>query len=118
MCFAAYTKGTTALLCAIMAASDKLGVRDELEKQWSRGDAAFTSQTQQRVQHVTAKAWRFEGEMKEIASTLASVSIPSEFHIAAAEIYHRMANFKDAAETPKLAEVLEALQLKPANRLD
>ena len=115
MCFAAYTKGTTALLSAILAASDELGVRDELERHWSRADAAFPAQTQQRVQHVTAKAWRFEGEMKEIASTLASVSIPAGFHIAAAEIYHRMAGFKNAAETPKLADVLEALLLNPAN---
>jgi 3-hydroxyisobutyrate dehydrogenase-like beta-hydroxyacid dehydrogenase len=115
MCFAAYTKGTTALLSAIMAASAELGVRDELEKQWSRGDSNFTAQTQQRVRHVTAKAWRFEGEMKEIASTLASVSIPAGFHIAAGEIYHRLAGFRDAAETPKLAEVLETLLLKPAN---
>jgi 3-hydroxyisobutyrate dehydrogenase-like beta-hydroxyacid dehydrogenase len=115
MCFAAYTKGTTALLSAILAASDELGVRDELEKQWSRGDTNFTAQTQQRVRHVTAKAWRFEGEMKEIASTLASVNIPAGFHIAAGEIYHRLAGFRDAADTPKLAEVLETLLLKPAN---
>jgi 3-hydroxyisobutyrate dehydrogenase-like beta-hydroxyacid dehydrogenase len=116
MCFAAYTKGTTALLSAILAASDELGVRDELERHWSRADAAFPAQTQQRVQHVTAKAWRFEGEMKEIASTLASVNIPAGFHIAAEEIYHRMAGFKNAADTPKLAEVLEALLLKQDNR--
>ncbi|MFN2237541.1 MAG: DUF1932 domain-containing protein [Anaerolineales bacterium] len=114
MCFAAYTKGTTALLSAILAASEELGVRDELEKQWSRGDTNFTEQTQQRVRHVTAKAWRFEGEMKEIASTLAGVGIPAGFHIAAGEIYHRMADFRYAAETPKLAEVLEALLLKSA----
>lgn len=115
ICFAAYTKGTAALLSAILAASNELGVRDELEKQWSRGDTNFTAQTHQRVRHVTAKAWRFEGEMKEIASTLASVSIPAGFHIAAGEIYHRMAGFKGAADIPKLAEVIEALLLKPAN---
>jgi 3-hydroxyisobutyrate dehydrogenase-like beta-hydroxyacid dehydrogenase len=115
MCFAGYTKGTTALLSAILAASDELGVRDELEKQWSRGDTNFSAQTRQRVRHVTTKAWRFEGEMKEISTTLASVSIPAGFHIAAGEIYHRLASFRDAAETPKLVDVLEALLLKPSN---
>src|SRR5215211_5271330 len=34
MCFAAYTKGTTALLCTILATAENLGVREALEEQW------------------------------------------------------------------------------------
>jgi 3-hydroxyisobutyrate dehydrogenase-like beta-hydroxyacid dehydrogenase len=109
MCFAAYTKGTTALLSGILAAAEDLGVREDLETQWSRGGSDFAEQTQNRVRGVTAKAWRFEGEMKEIAATLAGTGIPGGFHIAAAEIYRRMATFKDADETPALEEVLDAL---------
>ena len=112
MCYAAYTKGTTALLSGILAAAEDLGVRAELEHQWSRGGSDFAAQTQNRVRRVTAKAWRFEGEMKEIASTLAGASIPGGFHIAAAEIYRRLANFKDDAETPSLDDVLAALLLR------
>jgi 3-hydroxyisobutyrate dehydrogenase-like beta-hydroxyacid dehydrogenase len=109
MCFAAYTKGSTALLCGILAAADSLGVRDELETQWSRGGSNFAEQTQNRVQRVTTKAWRFEGEMKEIAATLAGTGIPGGFHIAAAEIYRRMAPFKDEPDIPELEDVLNAL---------
>ena len=112
MCFAAYTKGTTALLCSILAAAEELNVRSELETQWSRAGSDFAAQTQKRVRHVTDRAWRFEGEMKEIASTLAGVGVPGGFHIAAAEIYHRMAGFREAPETPELADVLDALLLK------
>ena len=109
MCFAAYTKGTTALLSGILATADDLGVRDELEAQWAHAGSDFANQTRNRVQRVTAKAWRFEGEMKEIASTLAGSGIPDGFHVSASEIYHRMAHFKDAAETPELEDVLNAL---------
>ena len=116
MCFAAYTKGTTALLSGILAASEELGVRAELESQWSRGNSDFATITQERVRNVTAKAWRFEGEMKEIASTLASASIPGGFHLAAAEIYHRMAAFKDTPKTPELSDVLNALLLRTTDR--
>jgi 3-hydroxyisobutyrate dehydrogenase-like beta-hydroxyacid dehydrogenase len=112
MCFAAYTKGTTALLSGILAAAEELGVREDLETQWSRGGSNFAEQTQNRVQRVTAKAWRFEGEMKEIAATLAGSGIPGGFHIAAAEIYRRMAVFKDASEVPELDDVLKALLLQ------
>jgi 3-hydroxyisobutyrate dehydrogenase-like beta-hydroxyacid dehydrogenase len=109
MCFAAYTKGSTALLCGILAAADSLGVRDELETQWSRGGSDFAEKTQNRVRGVTDRAWRFEGEMKEIAATLARTGIPGGFHIAAAEIYRRLAHFKDESETPELEDVLKAL---------
>lgn len=109
MCFAAYTKGTTALLCAIVAAADSLDVRPELFQQWSRSWPDFAEETAGRVRRVTAKAWRFAGEMDEIATTFADAGLPSEFHEGAADIYRRLAHFKDAPETPALTEVLQAL---------
>ena len=109
MCFAANTKGTTALLCAILAAAEKLGVREELEHQWSRGGSDFAERTVERVRNVTAKAWRFAGEMDEIASTFSEAGLPGDFHAAAAVIYRRIADFKDAPSTPPLEVVLAAL---------
>jgi len=109
MCYAAYSKGTTALLAAILAAAEALGVRDELYQQWDKDDQGFSDQGNRRVRRVTAKAWRFEGEMKEIASTFGEADLPDGFHLAAAEIYHRLADFKDASETPPLDDVLKAL---------
>ena len=109
MCYAAYTKGTTALLCAILAAAEELDVRSELEEQWSRDWEGFAEQTRERVTRVTAKAWRFEGEMAEIAATFQDVGLPAEFHLAAAQIYGRLAKFKDATQKPTLQEVLGAL---------
>lgn len=109
MCYAAYTKGTTALLAAILATAESLGVREKLYWQWDVEDAGFSEQTNQRVRRVTAKAWRFEGEMNEIAATFREAGLPGEFHQTAAEIYHRMANFKGAGETPSLNEVLSIL---------
>jgi 3-hydroxyisobutyrate dehydrogenase-like beta-hydroxyacid dehydrogenase len=109
MCYAAYTKGTTALLCAILATSEALGVRAELETQWSRDWTNFGEQAGERVRNVTAKAWRFAGEMAEIAATFREAGLPGEFHAAAEMIYRRMAGFKDAPETPSLEEVLKTL---------
>ncbi len=109
MCFAAYTKGSTALLCGILAAAEELGIRSNLERQWSRGDSDFATQIQQRVRRVTSKAWRFVGEMEEIADTMAFAGIPEGFHIAAAEIYKRLVHYKDVDEPPQLEEVIDAL---------
>jgi 3-hydroxyisobutyrate dehydrogenase-like beta-hydroxyacid dehydrogenase len=108
MCYAAYTKGTTALLCATLGAAEGLGVREELERQWSRDESGFAEQATQRVRRVTAKAWRFAGEMDEIAATFADAGMPDGFHSAAADVYRRLADFK-GRETHSLSEVLTAL---------
>ncbi|MBA3875030.1 MAG: DUF1932 domain-containing protein, partial [Anaerolineae bacterium] len=109
MCFAAYSKGTTALLSAVMAAAESLDVRADLERQWSRNGSTFADEAAKNVQQVTAKAWRFSGEMEEIAATLGDAGLPSAFHQAAADIYQRMADFKGADPLPSLEDVLAAL---------
>ena len=111
MCFAANTKGTTALLCAIFAAAEKMGVRKELEKQWSSNGSDFAQNTITRVRNVTAKAWRFSGEMEEIASTMEEAGLPGGFHLAASDIFQRIANFKDSEPLPVLEDILDALLL-------
>jgi 3-hydroxyisobutyrate dehydrogenase-like beta-hydroxyacid dehydrogenase len=109
MCFAANTKGTTALMCAVLAAAENLGVRHELEAQWSRGGSEMVDRAHNSAQSATSKAWRFEGEMAEIAATFESAGVPGGFHQAAGEIYRRLAAFKDAPERPDIQAVLDAL---------
>ncbi len=109
MCFAANTKGTTALLCAVVAAAEKLGVRTELERQWSRNGSSFAEDTLKRIVGVTEKAWRFSGEMEEIATTIGGAGLPDGFHLAAGDLYRRIAGFKGADTPPSVDEVLDAL---------
>jgi 3-hydroxyisobutyrate dehydrogenase-like beta-hydroxyacid dehydrogenase len=109
MCYAAHSKGRTALLAAILATAESLGVRDELYLQWEWDDKGSSEEINRRVTSVTAKAWRFEGEMKEIAKTFQEAGLPDQFHKAAAEIYHRLSIFKDSTETPSLQNVLNVL---------
>jgi 3-hydroxyisobutyrate dehydrogenase-like beta-hydroxyacid dehydrogenase len=112
MCYAAYSKGTTALLAAILALAEASGVWEELSAQWERDDPGFSAQAERRARRATAKAWRFAGEMDEIAGTFESAGLPAGFHSAAGEVYQRLSRFKEAEETPELEAVLAAL-LKP-----
>jgi len=109
MCYAAWSKGTTALLCAILATAKENGIWEALAHRWSRDNTGFDEQAIRRARTVTAKAWRFAGEMEEIAATFADAGLPSGFHGAAADLYRRLAGFKDAPETPTLEAVLDAL---------
>ena len=109
MVFAARTKGTTALVSAILATAENLGVRGDLENEWALRDAAVPENTRKQVRGVTEKAWRFSGEMAEIAETFAMAGLPPGFFLSAQELYQRMAHFKDAAELPEVETVLAAL---------
>ena len=110
MVYAAYTKGSTALLAAALGASAALGVRGDLAEQWRREGSGMDEDAPRRARGVTGKAWRFVGEMEEIAATFEEAGLPGGFHAAAADVYRRLARFKDATETPPLEDVLAALQ--------
>lgn len=109
MCYAAYTKGTTALLAGILALAESTGVREALSAQWERDESGYTEQAERRARRVTAKAWRFAGEMDEIAVTFESAGLPDGFHHAAGEIYRRLEHFKDVEKLPELETILAAL---------
>jgi 3-hydroxyisobutyrate dehydrogenase-like beta-hydroxyacid dehydrogenase len=112
MCYAAYTKGTRALLYALLAAAEEFGVRRELEEHWRQEESTHNEEAQAGTKSIRGKAWRYVAEMEEIAATFREANIPGEFHMAAAEIYRRGAHFKHAPEPPSLEAVLEAL-LRP-----
>ena len=109
MCYAAYTKGTTALLASILALSETLDVRCALETQWDENQAGFTASIHQRIRRSTAKAWRFEGEMKEISKTFEETGLPGGFHTAAMEIFSRLSKYKDGQLSPDFDEVLQSI---------
>ena len=107
MCFAAHTKGLAALRAAVLGAAEELGVLSDLRRQWERNGSTFDAAVAS-LQHTAPKAWRFVAEMKEIAATFESAGMPGEFHLAAAEIFARLAPFKGAGK-PELHEALNRL---------
>src|SRR5262245_22616651 len=109
MCYAANAKGTVALLAAILATAESLGVREALFDRWRSEDAALPEQVLKRIQANAPKAWRFVGEMGEISRTFSAAGSTGEFHLGAADIYERLAQFKDSKTAPTLEELLDAL---------
>jgi 3-hydroxyisobutyrate dehydrogenase-like beta-hydroxyacid dehydrogenase len=76
--YAAWTKGSAALALAVQEYARRTGVESELHGEWQpRVDEA----------NVARKAWRWIGEMEEIANAFADEDLPPGFHEAAAEIY-------------------------------
>jgi len=109
MAFAAYTKGSTALLASIYALARAEGVSEPLLAEWAQRVPELTGRLSGGVPAAAVKAWRFSAEMHEIADTFEAVGLPAGFHRAAAELYDRLADFKDAQEEPALDAVADRL---------
>lgn len=108
MCFAAYTKGTTALLAAIRALASRERVDANLLSEWEQSIPDLPARSEAGARAAAPKAWRFVGEMEEIASTFRSAGLPDGFHRAAAEIYRRMEPLREL-DSPELQVIVEAL---------
>lgn len=108
MAYASFTKGSAALLLAVRALARAEGVEAPLLGHWARTHPNLASLSEATARDVGPKAWRFSGEMEEIAATFGAAQLPEGFHQAAAQLYRRLEGLKDAPETT-LEDVLEAL---------
>lgn len=107
VCFAAYNKGETALLGIIRALAKFEGIDEALMKEWAQSQPG-AAQHSENIAARAFKAWRWAGEMEEIAASFDAAGLPSGF-LAYAEIYRRLASFKDCAAPPSIEEVAQQL---------
>jgi 3-hydroxyisobutyrate dehydrogenase-like beta-hydroxyacid dehydrogenase len=109
MAYAAYTKGTAALLVSIRAMAIRAGVDQALLDEWARSQGDLGARSERAAGETARKAWRFAGEMAEIAATFDDAGLPDGFFRAAGEIYESLTGYKDAPGMPSVAEVAKAL---------
>ncbi len=107
--YAAYTKGTAALLMAIRALAIKQGVDDTLLKEWARSLPHLPAQADAAIRGNVRKAWRFVGEMEESTATFGEAGLPDGFSQAASAVYRRLSKYKDTTQTPSVAEIAAVL---------
>jgi 3-hydroxyisobutyrate dehydrogenase-like beta-hydroxyacid dehydrogenase len=108
MAYAAWSKGSTALLLAIRALAQHQGVEAALLEQWRRSQPDVLARSDEAAR-VSSRAWRWSDEMDEIAQTFEDAGLPGGAAAAAARLYERMASYKDVAAPPPLDEVLAAV---------
>ena len=113
--YAAWTKGTDALILAIRALAAHEGVDHALLEEWKISQPALENKCLRAAAVAVPKMWRYVGEMREIAEAFEAAGLPNGFHNAAAEVSERLACFKDQTE-PALAVGTVLKQLQAAKK--
>jgi 3-hydroxyisobutyrate dehydrogenase-like beta-hydroxyacid dehydrogenase len=95
MCYAAMTKGLQALGAEILVAARLLGVEDTLSEEQNRGGdlAAVRHFVERALPSMPPKAYRWIGEMEEIARCFEELGMPGRLMMGAADVY---TNFRDS----------------------
>lgn len=108
MAYAAWTKGTAALLLAARALASSEGVQDALLAEWELSQPALAGRTRSAARSAAVKGWRWVAEMEQIAQSMDAAGLPPGFGEAAAEVYRSQPRAA-AADPPTPAEVVAAL---------
>jgi hypothetical protein len=109
MAYAAWTKGTSALLLSVAALATSEDVIEELVDEWDMSIPELRKRLERTAAGIGVRAWRFVGEMEEIALSFADAGLPNGFHLAAADIYSRLADLKDHPPGQDPDEILNIL---------
>jgi 3-hydroxyisobutyrate dehydrogenase-like beta-hydroxyacid dehydrogenase len=87
MCYAALTKGTTALMTELSVAAERLGVGTVLRQEFLESQPAALERMASNLPSMIPKAHRWVGEMAEIATTFEDCGLTPKTYLGAAEIY-------------------------------
>jgi 3-hydroxyisobutyrate dehydrogenase-like beta-hydroxyacid dehydrogenase len=87
MAYAAWSKGTAALLLAVRDVARHFGIEDALADEWRLSQPELFDRLASAERSAAKKGWRWVGEMEEIADTFEAAGAPGGFHRAAAEVY-------------------------------
>jgi 3-hydroxyisobutyrate dehydrogenase-like beta-hydroxyacid dehydrogenase len=109
MCYAAGTKGTSALHAALLTAAEALGVSSELEAELRSSQPDVYGRMEGQIPRLPITSYRWIGEMEEIAATFDHVGVTPGFHQGAAAIFRLFSQTPFADETPETRDTSRTL---------
>jgi 3-hydroxyisobutyrate dehydrogenase-like beta-hydroxyacid dehydrogenase len=102
MVYPAWTKGSAAMLLAILELARAQNVESPLLHEWRLSLPELPDACERAARAAEAKGWRWVAEMEEIAATFAAADLPDGFHQAAAEIFRGFSvNREQSRDSPR-----------------
>jgi 3-hydroxyisobutyrate dehydrogenase-like beta-hydroxyacid dehydrogenase len=117
MCYAALTKGLTALLTESTTTAAALGVSEALQAELADSQPQFLAGAQA-LPRMVPKAYRWVAEMEEIAATFAAAGLTPRMLQGAADVYRLVEASRSARDEPieSLDALVDALLHRPPSR--
>lgn len=103
MCYAAMTKGTTALAVELLMAARKLGVEQALEKELRESRNDVFEWQMRNIAVMPPRAYRWAPEMREIAKTFGELGLTRRIFEGATDMYELVAATPLGRESPEQA---------------
>lgn len=109
MCYAALTKGLTALATELLVAGEAMGLSDVLDAELKASMADVRRVMERSVPGMPPKAHRWVREMEEIALTFADLGLTPNILQGAADMYRLVAASPLGRETPESRQLGQSL---------
>jgi len=101
MCYAAMTKGTTALHTELLIAAEKMGLREELMAEFAGGQQAVITRMEGWIPTMPAKSRRWVSEMEEIEATFRELGLTPDIFKGVADMYRMIGATPLGDENPE-----------------
>jgi 3-hydroxyisobutyrate dehydrogenase-like beta-hydroxyacid dehydrogenase len=110
LCYAALTKGLTALATELLVAGEALGLSEPLRAELLASQPALLSWISRQAPGMPPKAYRWIGEMEEIAAMFGALGLTPKVYEGAADLYRFVAASPLGAETPEARQRGQTLE--------
>ena len=110
MCYAALTKGLSALCIELLTASKLLGVSESLASELQLSQASLYERMENSIPSLPSKSRRWVGEMEEIAATFAELGLTPKILDGAADVFRFVGDTQLADLQPEDQEAFPIMQ--------
>ncbi len=101
MCYAAMTKGSSALYTQLLVAAEAMGLLEPLKAEFQSGQAPVFQRMERSLSGVPARSRRWVSEMQEIAATFQHLGLTPFLFQGVADMYRYIGDTPLGEETPE-----------------
>lgn len=110
MCYAAMTKGSSALYAQLLMAAELMGLSGHLKAEFQDGQGAVYQRMEQGLPGVPAKSRRWVSEMEEIQATFSGLGMTPHLFQGVADMYRLIGGTPLGDETPESKDFERSLE--------
>jgi 3-hydroxyisobutyrate dehydrogenase-like beta-hydroxyacid dehydrogenase len=101
MCYAAMTKGSSALYAQLLLAAELMGLSDHVKEEFRHSQSAVMQRMERGIPGIPARSRRWVSEMQEIEATFANLGLTHHLFRGVTDMYRLIGGTPLGEETPE-----------------